>query len=111
MGLKSFVYYLDTALENRIREEIMIEKGKVIKFVVQYEAFISEDWRPIARYDTFHGFAHLDLYETHRQKKKLKLAVNDFNEALTYAENDLKKNWMKYLKNYLQHFANRRKNE
>ena len=100
MRLKSFIYYLDIALENRIREDIQIERGKVKKFVIQYEAFISDEWQPIARYDTAHGFAHLDLYTTGAQKQKSKLYLNDFNAALTYAEKDLKKNWIKYQLNY-----------
>ncbi|MFQ5865231.1 MAG: hypothetical protein ACE5IW_08405 [bacterium] len=108
MGLKSFIYYLDQALKNRIREEIQIEKGEVKNFVIQYEAYISDEWHPVARYDTAHGFAHLDLYQTPRQKRKFEVHTKDFNEALTYAEKDLEKNWMKYRESYETHYTEKK---
>ena len=34
--------------------------NKIIEFVVQYELKINEEWYPVVRYDTSHGFAHTE---------------------------------------------------
>ena len=45
----SFILTLSEELEDRLRISAQKEKGKVIKFVVQYKAFIGEKWKPIVR--------------------------------------------------------------
>ena len=57
----TFIYSLSEELEDRLRVSALRKKGKIVKFIAQYEALIDEKWRPIVRYDTSHGFAHKDL--------------------------------------------------
>lgn len=52
------------------------------------------------RYDTAHGFAHRDLMNIHGRVDKTPLFNQDYNDALTFAENDLKTNWEYYKKRY-----------
>ena len=47
----------------------------------------------IARYDNAHGFVHRDMYHTNETKEKLPIANMTMNEAMTFAERDLKQNW------------------
>jgi hypothetical protein len=56
----------------------------------------------ICRYDTAHGYAHLDVLDTHRNViKKVALPSNlSYKEALNYAINDLKANCKKYSRNF-----------
>ena len=48
------------------------------------------------RYDTAHGMAHRDLLTPGGEVIKTPLFTRDYNEALTFAENDLKANWALY---------------
>jgi len=68
-----------------LRVEAMIDRAHVRRFVVQYEAYIDGRWQPIIRYDTAHGFAHRDIYHARNPTMKEVLAVQDFNEAFTFA--------------------------
>ena len=40
-----FLYSLSEELEDRLRVTALKQKGKIIKFVVQYEALIENKWR------------------------------------------------------------------
>lgn len=53
--------YLTAESTDRLRVYARKEKGQIFQFVVQYEALIFGDWKPIVRYDTAHGFAHKDI--------------------------------------------------
>lgn len=57
-------------------------------------------WYPVARYDTAHGFLHLDLY-TQRGQTKYRIPIQDLNQALTFAIADLKANWRTYKRRFL----------
>jgi hypothetical protein len=47
--------------------------------MVQMETLIEELWTPIARYDTHHGFAHLDLLRLDGTADKIPIVARDFN--------------------------------
>ena len=74
----------------------------IIEFVVQYELFIEGKWYPVVRYDTAHGFAHKDIMTFGGKGIKHKLSFTDYNLALTFAEKDLKENWLRYRENFLK---------
>ena len=65
-----FLYSLSEELEDRLRVSALKRKGEIIKFVVQYEAFIENQWKPIIRYDTSHGFAHKDIIHYNGEQEK-----------------------------------------
>lgn len=67
---------------------------------MQYEALLEGDWRPIARYDTAHGFAHKDLIHPDGKEEKQSLYFPDYNLAFTFAIQDLKISWPWYRSAY-----------
>jgi hypothetical protein len=88
--------------QNRLRVLIVTERGRVRRFTVQLETLIGENWAPVARYDTAHGFAHLDILHPRTRQEKIHMRAGDFNEALQLAFNDLMTNWEMYISQYLQ---------
>jgi len=61
MGETSFIIYLDDSQKHRHRHWHISEKGKIVEFVIQYEAYNGAQWHPIRRYDTAHGHPHRDI--------------------------------------------------
>ena len=86
----------------RFRHTHIRVKRQVTAFVVQLEVFVQGQWHAIVRYDTAHGFAHRDLVHADGRTEKLPLPIQDFNEALTFAELDLDENWMTYRERFLK---------
>ncbi len=82
--------------EDRYRHYNIRHSGEVISFVIQYETRFEGQWVPVVRYDTEHGFAHRDILDRRGNKKKTPIFTRNYNEALTYAEYDIKANWMSY---------------
>lgn len=87
---------------DHVRVRFDTEKNKVTKFVVQYETMIEGKWMPIIRYDTHHGYAHCDEMRSDGTKVKRDLGMKDWNEALTYAIDDINSNWAIYKHLYLK---------
>ncbi len=72
-------------------------KGKVLSFAVQLEVLADDQWRAVIRYDSAHGFAHIDRYYVDGRKIKKELHLN-LNDAMTLADEDIKENWKAYQK-------------
>lgn len=100
MEEKSFKVIL--TLEDRYRHQHIRFKKKVLWFVVQYETRVEGKWVPVVRYDTRHGFAHRDLMDRRGNKRKTPMFTKDFNEALTFAEYDIRSNWRIYKDQFLK---------
>jgi hypothetical protein len=82
--------------DDRIRVDFTTDQGEVIALrVAQYETRTQGIWQPIARYDTAHGFFHIDVY-TARGSRKYRVEITELSEVLTFAINDLKTNWQLY---------------
>ena len=64
--------------------------GNGIAFSVQLEVFVNKLWQAVIRYDSAHGFAHIDQYSLDGKKIKKELHLN-LNEALTLADEDIKR--------------------
>lgn len=96
---KKFIVMLTP--EDRYRHSHIRFKGEILKFGVQYETRLEGKWLPVVRYDTEHGFAHRDLFDKKANKKKTPMFTEDYNEALTFAEYDIKSNWKIYKKAFL----------
>jgi len=92
---------------DRIRRRHVTERGKVIRFVAQYEALIDQEWVAIVRHDTAHGFAHRDVMHPGRRPEKTQLHLRDFGEAYAFAVHDLKANWRRYRERYAQEVKRR----
>jgi len=86
--------------QNAARVRFDVERGRVLGFLVQLECLIEDEWHPVVRYDTAHGFAHRDVMHPASDTEKTEMAVGDYNEALTFAINDLSENWETYRRRY-----------
>lgn len=100
MKEKSFVRHLD--LENRVRVSFQAHQAKIKRFVIQYEILLEQEWQPVIRYDTAHGFAHADIYHPGKKTQKVLMHTVDYNEALTMAQEDIKQHWEEYRQHYIQ---------
>ena len=105
-----FNFTLSQEKEDRIRITAQKEKGKILKFVVQYEALINQKWYPIVRYDTSHGFAHKDIIHPDGEKEKQPLYFQTFNAAFTFAIQDIKISWKWYRMAYEKELINEKRN-
>lgn len=101
-AMKIVEYLAPLGTEGRRRIRHVRLRGQVIEFLVQYEIRIAGEWNPVVRYDTAHGFAHKDVLHPAGKADKEALPFTDYNLALIYAENDLRKNWKKYREAFLQ---------
>jgi hypothetical protein len=99
-------FVIPLGLTDRIRHYHRIERGQIEQFTVQQETFIKDKWYVVVRYDTAHGFAHRDLVHPDGSAEKLPLGISSFNEALTFAENDVRNNWKNYKFRFLREFKN-----
>jgi len=88
--------------DNALRAQSEVEHGQVLKFTVQLECRFLEgdDFTPVIRYDTSHGFAHCDRLHPYEKATKITLYTQDYNEALTIAMDDLASNWSAYRRRF-----------
>ncbi|GJQ23500.1 MAG: hypothetical protein HRU72_06495 [Planctomycetia bacterium] len=102
MSNKKTEYVIRIGHLDRYRHLHISEKGKIIYFRIQYETKVGNTWYPVVRYDTAHGYAHRDILNIRGVIKKTPLFNQNYNDALTFAENDLKSNWQYYKKRFLE---------
>jgi len=99
--LARFEYLLAVWADTRIRHYHRTERGQIVEFSLQLEIEVEETWRPVIRYDTAHGSAHIDRFTLQGKQRKEWLEVG-FREGLTRAERDLKQNWQLYREHFLR---------
>ena len=87
---------------NALRVRFEIDRGQVVYFIVQIETQFGDDWTPVMRYDTAHGYAHRDVLHPLMPAAKVRLPHSSYNEALTWALQDLQTNWQQYSERYNQ---------
>jgi len=104
--LKEVRFIVMLTPEDRYRHHHVRFKGDVLSFIVQYETKMERKWLPVVRYDTGHGFAHRDLLDRKGEKQKTPIFTKDYNEALTFAEYDIKSNWRIYKQQFLRGVRN-----
>jgi len=95
---REFTVPLDINARMRVRHQV--DRGKIRTFTVQLEVLNKDQWTPVVRYDTAHGFAHRDLYTKHGKQFKTPLGM-DFNQARTFAQRDILMNWQEYRRIFL----------
>ena len=91
---------LDRRLPNTVRREL--EGIRIAYFRLQLETNVEGRWASVVRYDTAHGFAHRDLIDRRGRVQKTPLFNMDYNEALSFAESDLKANWRDYKRHFME---------
>lgn len=100
MDEKTYVQVVDT--RDRIRVRFKKDRGRILEFVVQYETLVRDEWQAVVRYDTAHGKPHTDVIQPDGTKEKRLLHFPNFNDAFSYAEEDIKTNWERYRQRYFQ---------
>ena len=102
--MKEIAYqiFLDADGLKKLRIRFHSDKGKILNVVVQYESFINNKWVPIIRYDCSHGFFHRDVIYPGREKQKQTINITNLEDALNYAEQDIKDRWEFYRDRYLK---------
>ncbi len=102
MGEKFFFVLLDDTGIDRLLIRIETLKGNVKYFVVQYETFSKDEWVAIVRYDLAHGFFHRDVMTPQGEKEKQSINITNLEDALNYAQQDLKDRWEIYKERFLK---------
>ena len=102
MGEKEYLVYLSPERADRFRYYHNLERGKIIRFRIQYEALIGGKWRTIVRYDTAHGRPQKDLLHSDDPQDKYEFYGYSREEVLTLGERDIKANWERYRVAYEQ---------
>lgn len=94
-------YVIPYSLYTQKRHHHETQRGRVVSFMVQLEVLVEGEWKPVVRYDCAHGYAHRDRYNLQGEQQKEDLAMN-FEEALTFADEDLDDQWETYRERYLK---------
>lgn len=100
MGEKEYLFYFTAERLDRFRYYHYFDKGRIVRFVIQYEAWIDGKWCPIVRYDTAHQRPHKDLLHPDRPQEKVEFNGYTQEEVLTIGERDIKQNWRQYRDQY-----------
>jgi hypothetical protein len=100
--MKITEYVIPLGYDGRRRTYHKRSGQTIIEFMTQYELLIKGKWYPVVRYDTAHSFAHKDVLTFSGTVTKYELPFTDYNVALTFAEKDLKENWLIYRENFLK---------
>ena len=102
--MKDITYqkFLDNDGNEKLRMRITTEKGNVVNMVVQYETLFNNEWVPIVRYDCAHGFFHRDVMKPNGDKEKQAIQIQSLEDALNYAEQDIKDRWEFYKERYFK---------
>lgn len=79
---------------------LVVERGSVIAFSLNYTSLIGGAYRVVCRYDTCHGHLHVHRRWLDRdQPEDLEpptAGKTSYNEKLRLAEDDLQQNWREY---------------
>ena len=94
-------YVIPYSLYAQKRHQHVTQGGAVVAFMVQLEVRVEGRWQPVVRYDCAHGFAHRDRYNRKGEQRKDDLEM-DFEQALTFADEDLDEHWAAYRDRFLK---------
>lgn len=96
MPSKSYTVWLDE--DTFIVVDFRGFQGRITSFIVRLVHIRGGVDTDVARYDTAHGWPHLDLVSpTGRLRRKRWMEESSFDRALTRAINDFRQNHEKYV--------------
>jgi hypothetical protein len=94
---QSHAYYRPIGTKgDYLRVEFTTDGAKVLGFVVQLEVVVQGMLRPAIRFDTAHGFPHVDILNPRGRLIEKKPLSMPLKQALTFAIDDIKVNWDVY---------------
>jgi hypothetical protein len=99
MNEKRYLILLD--VDARKRHYHTLEGGKIVQFMVQLEVRIGQIWKEVVRYDCAHDYVHKDCYNIKGKRRKMRLSL-EYQEALTFADEDINQNWQTYRQRFLR---------
>lgn len=77
-------------------------KGELFNYVYQLESFHKDKWKPVIRYNNFHGFIHKDTFNTEGKRVKRELFGRmSIKEATKIADRDIRANYEKYIREFI----------
>lgn len=86
-----------------LRVKYYKDRSKILRFVVQLEAYLDDQWVSISRYDMAHGYVHRDdLKPDGSQLKSPPMFFVNNEDAMNYAIRDLRSNYPLYLERFLR---------
>ena len=88
--------------QDRRRRRHVAERGRILQFIVQYETIVEGRWLPVVRYDTAHGYAHKHVFHPDDREDIIRMQTQDYNKALSIAEEDVRNNWLNYKVTFLK---------
>lgn len=94
-------YLIPYSLDAQKRHHHETQLGKVVRFMVQLEVFVEGEWKPVVRYDCAHGYAHRDRFNLKGKQVKEDVKMS-YEEALTFADDDLDDHWQTYRDSFLR---------
>ena len=103
MGTADYEFHVNSRADF-VRVRITYDRGHVVKFTIQYEALVDDQYRNVVRYDTPHGFPHRDTlnWDGTTLKKEPMQDAQTLDEAATVAITDLVSNREQYLEDFLR---------
>lgn len=84
-----------------LRVEFTSDGANVLDFVVQLEVVVEGVLQPAVRFDTAHGFPHMDILNPRGRLIEKKPLSMPLKQALTFAIDDIKVNWEVYRARFL----------
>jgi len=106
---KEFFKYIDDEGKEIVRMKIQTDGKKVTDILVQYDTFLDNKWTPIIRYDCAHGYFHKDVLNPKGNKEKHTIVIQNLEDALLYAEQDIKDRWKFYKTRYVKKLNNEKR--
>ena len=77
------------------------EKGKTVKFSINYRARIKGEWREVYRVDTAHGYLHEQKYWLTQEPIKLS-RYEPIDALFSHYLNEIRESYTKYRNYYAQ---------
>lgn len=104
---KEYTKRLGEGARKRIR--IRREGQKILDYMVQLEVYVEEDevWKEVVRYDPADRGPHCDIHRLNGDEKDedyiFPFDINTgYKEALQQGDDDVERNWERYLRRFLQ---------
>jgi hypothetical protein len=92
---KEFLIPLST--DDRIRVRLILQNGDPVEMVVQLETLVGDQWQPVRRYDTVHGYLHVHSAPWDEERdRSTPVPHGGLKSAVTQAIQDIKENWPRY---------------
>jgi len=93
-------FFIRPTEEDLIRVTFERENDHVVRFSVQYLAFLRNAWQAIVHFDTAHGRAHMDISHPDGSQDTRELFGQDYGTALTWAIRQVQTQWQFYRERY-----------